>query len=206
MRWNLYILGYHSCQKLMSLSIFARVDAILETSQQQCNLHHSWKPVEGHQAVVTWVCWSLRSTSPPADATGCPRCCCTEGGRPPLCCRAGCTQHSLLRSGCRTGQSPPRKCLDPSSPTVFCQPFQKTEESWIQSLFQFQIHTRILAPCGDDFVPICWREKQVMPFNCLCSGYGNCFWIHSISLCITGSQTWLRHPFELLIRPEYLSL
>ena len=133
MRWNVYILGYHSCQIFTSLPIFATVNNMLETPQEQCNPYHSWKSLEDHQGLVTWVCWSLRSTSLPAGATGCPRCCCTEGGRPPLCCRACCMQHSLRLSGCRTGQSPPKKCPGPSSPAVFSQPFQRTETPQIQS-------------------------------------------------------------------------
>lgn len=112
---------------------FAIVNNMLETPQEQCNIYCSWKPLEGHQGLVTWVCWSLRSTSLWAGATGCPRCCCTEGGCPPLCCQACCMLHSLRLSGCRTGQSPPKKCPDPSSPAVFSQPFQRTETEQIQS-------------------------------------------------------------------------
>lgn len=78
---------------------------------------------------VTLACWNLRSTSLPAGATGCPRCCYTGGGRPPLGCRVCCTCRSLRLSGCRTGQSPPRRYPDPSSPTVFSQPFQRTIKS-----------------------------------------------------------------------------
>lgn len=129
--------------------------------------------------LVTWVCWSLRSTFLPAGATGCPRCCCTGGGHPPLCCQACCKQNSLHRFGCRTGQSPPKKYPDPSSPTVFSQPFQRTEKSQIQLSgsnlsFQFQICMSILALCEVDHVLLyCW-EEQVMLFNCS--------WIHSINI------------------------
>lgn len=183
-----YILGYPLCQILKNLSTIAIVN-IWETAQQNRTLYHSWKPLEGHWGWLPGFAevWEVHFCQQvPLDA-------------PVVAVLKEDALLSAVRLVARSTLAPnldveldkvhPRRVKIPAHQQPLASLSKRQKNHRFNHLGALW-HSVISVSRSYKHPSIRWSgfcshytvERSKLCHLILCSGYGNCSWIHLISL------------------------